>query len=213
METGVIVRNAKLTEFDKESRQGHYYLSPEDDCFFFVEYTRGKSFSYSDGNSFINNLKKSPKTRGTAQWKHKQNAIDVAAKTLRRELPKKWLSHATFVPIPPSKARNHPEYDDRMLQILAKLNVDVRELVHQRRSMKPTHESENRHTVDELVKNYEIDEALSRPIPKHIVIVDDMITAGAHFKAMAKALGDRFLGVQISGVFLSRRVFSDDDEE
>ncbi len=142
------MNDAKLTKFSSVSRRDHHYLRPEDDCYFFIEYTRGKSFDYSNANSFINNLKKSPKTRGTWQWRHKQKAIRVAARTLLRELPDEWLSESTFVPVPPSKAKNHPEYDDRMLQILAKLNADVREVIYQTRTMPAAHESENRHSVD-----------------------------------------------------------------
>jgi predicted amidophosphoribosyltransferase len=74
------------------------------------------------------------------------------------------------------------------------------------------HESENRHSVDELVQNYEIDEDQTEPTPAHIVIVDDMITAGAHFTAVSRLLHERFPDVPTSGVFLARRIFSDDGQ-
>jgi len=132
----------------------------------------------------------------------------MPATTLSRELSREWSSNSTFVPVPPSKAKDHPEYDDRMTRVLKKLGVDVRELVYQKESMAPTHTSDERHSIQELVENYEIDEKLAKPIPTHIVIADDMVTAGAHFRAMRKVLGNRFPGVPISGVFLARRVFS-----
>src|SRR6267378_5684098 len=207
------VNDAKLTDFNDKSRKDHHYLRAEDDCYYLIEYTRGKSFDYSNANSFINNLKKSPKTRGTWQWRHKQKAIRVAAKTLLRELPDEWLSDSTFVPVPPSKAKNHPEYDDRMLQVLGKPGVDVRELVHQTQRIEATHVSEDRHSVGRLVENYQIDEDQTEPPPTHIVIVDDMVTAGAHFRAMCRVLDERFPGVPISGVFLARRVFPKDNEQ
>ena len=207
------VNDAELTKFNHETRQDHYHLTAADDCFYFIEYTRGKPFNYSKANGFINNLKKNPKTRGTWQWKHKKGAINDAAKTLLRELPDDWLSDSTFVPVPPSKAKNHPEYDDRMLQVLGKLGVDVRELVHQTQSMEATHVSEDRHSVGRLVENYQIDEDQTEPPPTHIVIVDDMVTAGAHFRAMCRVLDERFPGVPISGVFLARRVFPKDNEQ
>lgn len=204
------MNDAKLTEFDDRSRQNHHSLRTEDDCYYFIEYTRGKSFEYSDANSFINNLKKSPKTHGTSQWRHKQKAIRVAARTLLRELPDEWLSDSTFVPVPPSKAKDHPEYDDRLVQMLAKLNVDVRDVVYQSHTMPAAHESENRPSIDDLVENYEIDEHQTEPTPTHIVIVDDMITAGTHYRAVARVLRERFPDVPISGVFLARRIFADD---
>jgi hypothetical protein len=207
------VKGAKLTPFDDGTREDHFYLRADDDCFYFIEYTARKRYDHSPANSFIGNLKKSPNKRGTYEWRHKLNAIAEAASTLQRELPKKWLAGSTFVPIPPSDAKDDPEYDDRMTQILARLKVDVREVVYQRCSMPPTHESEERHSVDDLLENYEIDEGQAKPAPKHIVIVDDMVTAGAHFRAMTRILSRRFPGVPISGVFLARRIFADDDSD
>lgn len=208
------MRNAKMKEFDEETRPDHYHLSADDDCYFFIEYTARKPYNYSDANGFIKNFKKAPSKRGTYEWRHKIRAIEVAAETLRAELPEDWLEHSTFVPIPPSKASDDPEYDDRMSQVLGKLgaNVDVRELVYQSDSMSATHVSEQRHSVEELIEAYEIDEDKVRPKPKHIVIVDDMMTAGAHFKAMHRVLQKRFPGVPISGVFLARRVFPESEE-
>jgi predicted amidophosphoribosyltransferase len=99
-----------------------------------------------------------------------------------------------------------------MLQVLRGLgNADVRELVIQTESMEATHVSDQRHTINELVANYEIDEDQAEPEPTHIVIVDDMMTAGAHFRAMARVLGERFPAVPISGVFLARRIFPENN--
>jgi len=41
---------------------------------------------------------------------------------------------------------------------------------------------DDRHTIQELVGNYEIDEEFAEPRPTHIVIFDDMMTAGTHFR-------------------------------
>jgi len=207
------MRDAVLIEFDNDTRQAHFHLTPDDDCYYFVEFVKGAGFG-PPGNNFINNLKKKPSKRGTWEWQHKLRAIEEAAITLRPELPKEWLSDATFVSNPPSKARDDPEYDDRMLQVLKKLGreVDVRELVIQTHSMDATHVSEQRHSIDTLVEIYEIQEDLVRPKPTHIVIVDDMITAGNHFRAMCRVLEQRFPQVPLSGVFLARRVLPEHND-
>lgn len=207
------MRDAVLTQFDEEARQDHYHMTAEDDCYYFVEFIKGAGYG-PPGNNFINNLKKKPSKRGTYEWRHKLRAIDDAAETLRRELPDEWLENSTFVPIPPSKAKDHPEYDDRMSQVLSKLgeNVDVRELVYQTESMDETHILLERHSIEALVENYEIDQNEVRPKPTHIVIMDDVMTAGKHFRAMCRVLEERFPGVPISGVFLARRVFPEDNE-
>jgi hypothetical protein len=215
------MKGAKLTKFDTAAREGHSFLRPKDDCHYFIEYTANRAFNYSDANNFINNLKKKPSLRSTNQWKYKLAAIRQAAETLSEELPAGWRKKSTFVPVPPSKAKDHAEYDDRMSKVLAKLDgADVRELVGQKKSMEATHVSSKRHTIDQLVANYEIDEEeVGKKTPTHIVIVDDMMTAGAHYRAMRKVLKKRFPGVPISGVFLARRIFAkketeeDDDDE
>lgn len=208
------MRGAKLRKFDDTNREDHYFLRPEDDCYYFIEFTARKPYSYSAENGYIANLKKSPLKRNTYQWPHKVRAMNEAAQTLFRELPNDWLADSTFVPIPPSKAKDHPEYDDRMLQILSQMqNIDVRELVYQEESMDATHVSENRHSINTLAANYRINEELINPPPTHIVIIDDMMTAGAHYRAMRRVLRRQFPGVPISGVFIARRVFPKDQED
>jgi hypothetical protein len=205
------MEDATLTEFNDETRPLHAFLTANDDCYYFVEFIKGAGYG-PPGNSFINNLKKKPSKRNTWEWPYKVGAIRTASRTLLRELPADWLSDSTFVPVPPSKARGHAEYDDRMLQVLLGLgDTDVRELVIQTESMDATHVSDQRHTINELVANYEIDEDQTEPEPTHIVIVDDMVTAGAHFRAMARVLGERFPAVPISGVFLARRIFPENN--
>jgi predicted amidophosphoribosyltransferase len=216
---GGCMKNAKLTKFDGQTRKDHAYLRAEDDCYYLIEYTARRAFNYSEANNFISNFKKKPSVKATYQWKHKLIAIRQAAETLSSELSKTWLKKSTFVPVPPSKSRKHPEYDDRMSKVLQKLQgADVRELVYQAKGMEATHVSTDRHSIEELVANYRIDEDLSDPEPKHIVIVDDMMTAGAHYRAMRRVLRKRFSKASISGVFLARRIFAsneagDEDDE
>jgi hypothetical protein len=191
----------------------HHHLECDDDCYFYLEYTSGRGFGFSDANSFILNFKKSVLTRGTYQWVHKQNAIREAAHHLVRTLPAEWLQDSTFVPIPPSKAQDHPEYDTRISQVLTGVgNLDVRELIFQTVSLDATHHLEDRHTVQDLLNVYEINEKLVRPVPAHIVLVDDVVTGGTHFKAARLFLRDRFPGVPISALFLARRVFPVENE-
>lgn len=84
--------------------------------------------------------------------------------------------------------------------------VDIRELVHQRESTDPAHECEQRPTPYEIAANYYVDEELTKPDPRVIVVVDDVLTKGSHFKAMQMVLSARFPGVPIKGVFVARRV-------
>jgi predicted amidophosphoribosyltransferase len=101
-------------------------------------------------------------------------------------------------------------YDNRMTLILHKMvegvGGDVRELVRTRHSMSPAHLTDFRPTPEGLIANYEIVEELATPTPRVIAVVDDLLTAGAHFKAMKTVLVSRFPGVSVIGIFLARRI-------
>lgn len=86
----------------------------------------------------------------------------------------------------------------------------MRELVVQTASLEAAHESDVRPRVQDLLDVYEIDEAVATPAPARIRIVDDVLTAGTHYRAMHTILSDRFPGVPIVGFFIARRVFAND---
>jgi predicted amidophosphoribosyltransferase len=74
------------------------------------------------------------------------------------------------------------------------------------RGMHDAHTAENRPGPSTLYQNYEIEESLVEPEPALIAIVDDVLTTGAHFKAMKRILEKTFPDAPIVGLFLSRRV-------
>ena len=53
---------------------------------------------------------------------------------------------------------------------------------------------------------YGIDEALAAPEPGGVVVVDDLLTSGAHFRAAQRVLSRRFPDIDVVGLFLARRV-------
>jgi hypothetical protein len=61
--------------------------------------------------------------------------------------------------------------------------------------------------VADLLGVYEIDESIAAPPPTKIGIVDDVLTAGTHFRALQIKLNERFPGVPVVGLFIARRVF------
>lgn len=138
----------RLTKIDDLTRPDHFYLTAQDDCYFLGEYTARKGYAFSATNQLILNFKKGMEKRGTAQWKYKERAIEEAAGAFRAALNNDWLNVATLVPIPPSKARTDPLYDDRMLRMTEAIRPqprpDIRELVAQRASMAAAHEQDQR---------------------------------------------------------------------
>lgn len=200
----------RLTRIDDSMRADHHRLSPTHQCYFYGEYTARKGFSHSDTNQLICNLKKPVSKKGQPDYLYKQQAISKVAYLMNATL-RANIQDATFIPVPPSKHNNHPDYDDRLIQVLhgfRNLNssVEYRQLIYQDRSIRATHNSDNRVTVEELEKIYKFDEKLVNGLRRFVVIFDDMITTGSHFVAIKNCLEKRFSNKTIVGLFIARRV-------
>jgi hypothetical protein len=199
-----------ISRIDDLYREDHAYLEPGDHCLYLREYSPGQGYRHSETNRLILDFKMSPLLRGDGRWRYKERAIDCLAGELEGALAGGWLSISTLVPIPPSKARSHEAYDDRMLRLLRAMEQgrgwDIRDLLVQTASTDAVHASASRLRPREIAELYQIDESLAAPVPKGIGLFDDMLTSGAHFKAAQEVLERRFPGVLVIGVFLARRV-------
>ena len=83
--------------------------------------------------------------------------------------------------------------------------LDVRELIVQGRSVEPAHRRRARLRAWEIEELYRIDEALEAPAGV-VVLVDDLLTSGVHFRAAQRLLSRRFPDIDVVGLFLARRV-------
>jgi len=123
---------ARFTQLDASHLQDHWYIIDEDLCYFLREYVRGQGYEGGDTNDLILNLKKKMDRRGRAEWKYKAHAIRQCAAELGEAINHEWLNDGTLVPVPPSKMRGDPMYDDRMTQIChaipVNFDLDVRDL-------------------------------------------------------------------------------------
>ncbi|MEM9212007.1 MAG: hypothetical protein AAGA63_11015 [Pseudomonadota bacterium] len=199
-----------FTEIDDLIRVDHSALNADDTCIFLREYKANAGYD-GETNSLIWNLKKKPSERQTKRgWQYKARAIKQCSLELAAGLRSAWLDHATLVPIPGSKAVDHPDYDDRMEQICRgiRLGLDVRNLVRQISSTEASHAADDGHraSVEELIKNYELIEELAEPTPTAIGIFDDVLTVGRHYRAMHTIISERFPSVPITGIFIARTI-------
>lgn len=206
-----------FTKIDSTTIQDHYRLLPADEVYYLFEYTSGRNYAFSQTNSLISNLKKKPSRASEPGYAYKSTAIDSCAAWLAQAINPDWLNGATLVPVPPSKTKTHPDYDDRITkicrQISAPFAVDVRELVVQSESMEAAHEAGHRPTVEDLLAIYRFDDALVTPVPRRIAIVDDVLTAGVHYRAMHTMLAAQFPHCPIVAMFIARRVFEEPPED
>jgi hypothetical protein len=206
----------RLRQIDDSNRNDHTRLYADDVCYFLYEYTSGRNYSFSATNSLISNLKKKPSISSQNEIYYKNRDVTQCARSFVGSLNPEWLKQVTLVPVPGSKAIGHLDYDNRIDRMCRSMghSVDVRNLVVQIDSTVAAHEagSGDRVTVAELLALYHIDEALVAPPPAILGIVDDVLTAGTHFRAMHRILTERFPGVAIAGLFIARRVFPNDED-
>lgn len=205
----------RFRRIDSTNIGDHYHLTPADECYFLFEYTAQKKYDYSATNNLISNLKKKPGS-SFAELRYKAGAIQQCAGYISAAVNRDRLPDWTIIPIPPSKQKADPAYDDRLVRVCRLLGaprpLDIRELVVQSQSTSAAHEAApgQRPTVDDLLTLYSIDESCTQPPPKGILLIDDVLTAGTHYRAMHTVLAKRFPGVPIHAMFIARRVFPPD---
>jgi hypothetical protein len=202
---------SRLTKIDELTRGDHTFLEAGDECLFFGDYSARKGFSHSATNQLILNFKKPFRFRGTASWRYKALAISDAANAFTQNLGGA-LSQLTLVPVPPSKLKTDPEYDDRVMDMLRAIRAptgvkpDIRELILQTRPMAAAHDSDNRPPPRDWETAYIIDERIATNEPQWIAIVDDLLVTGCRFRAISNVLKRRFPSARITGLFIARRV-------
>ncbi|MGV7215782.1 hypothetical protein [Bradyrhizobium sp. UFLA05-112] len=147
-----------LQQIDETNRRDHWYLDEGDDCHYLYEITAPLGWRGGETNQLIHNLQKK---RGDGGYQYKAAAIARCANDLSAVLNAEWLGQATIVPVPPSKMKTDPAYDDRMVQVCRAVRApappDVRELVEQIASTN-TFKGGNRMSPTELKQNYRIAE-------------------------------------------------------
>lgn len=197
----------RLCQIDEITVGQHHYLRPSDFCYYIGEYTRRGGYNHSETNQLIFNLKKPMNRRGRPDWPYKARAIATCGAWLAETMGN-VLEEMTLVPVPPSKARDDPEYDDRMLRVCQAAasgrKFDIRDLVVQTGSRAARHLSDGRRDPADLEALYRIDESLVSPTPEVIGVIDDVLNTGSGFRAISSVLQRRFPEASIAGIFIAR---------
>lgn len=208
---------SRLTWIDETNRADHRFLAEGDRCLFLGEYFAGKSYKGGGTNQLIFNFKcppsKAAASAGRKNWK--ERAINEIAAGLRATVATQENAESvTWVPIPTSKVCGHPEYDDRLIRTLwlafTGYRPDIRLLLRQAESTDADHVSGFRITVETLYDLLAVDQTAlaSQPIrPGGIVLFDDVLTTGKHFKCCQHRLKEALSPeTEITGLFVARRV-------
>jgi hypothetical protein len=211
---------------DEAVRKEYYFIEPHDTCLYVWErmshlWREGERLDYSQYpvNGLISNLQipASCKASHAKRYYWKEKAIKYAAFALGKLIPDILRQEGVvFVAIPPSKIETDPDYDPRIIDTLRAVRPrlpDIRPLVvlsgegfdSKQKGLKPA----------DRAQYYAVDEDLADPEPQTIVLFDDVLTTGCHFKAMELVLKERFPEVETLGLFLARTVRppEEDDED
>ncbi len=205
--------SATLTLLDAPSRADHAFLAASDHCAFLAQYLGGKGYQAGGCNQLIRNFKCEPSVARSnlRRQQYKQQAIATLAQWLRGAVTREEAECYTWVPIPPSKRRGDPDFDDRLSRTLSlafdAYDVDVRGLLYQVQSTVPDHAGQARLSAQALydILRLDVEALIGRPIRERIALFDDVLTSGKHYKCCERRLREALPCTPIAGVFLMRR--------
>ena len=195
--------------------EGHTFIHSTDLVYYMGEYISRKGWSAGPVNSHISNIKRTPSecsSRADFQ-RHKERSIREIAREFTKAIDSSFLADVTFVPIPPSKCKQDPEYDDRLIRILdfihqGQKEKHVCELLYQTESTRASHLSDdNRVTTSELLQVLKVDLSLIDRVRPIIVLFDDILTTGRHYRAAREVIEKHKPETKFIGLFFARRVF------
>jgi hypothetical protein len=207
---------AKLLKVDEVTAGEHFSLEANDTCFYIWEYAVRRSYAAGPTNQLVKNLKIKPSeiAQAPARRRYKQRAVDHAARAVRDLLGRAAAEgQYSFVPVPSSKAIGDTDHDDLTTRVLERAfsgwKSDVQPILRVKRSMPADHESAERMTYDELLALTEVSPP-ANPLRATIVILDDVLNSGKHFKVAKSLLSALCPTAAILGLFIARCTRSPD---
>jgi predicted amidophosphoribosyltransferase len=175
-------------------------------------YTIGQGYRYSSTNQLVLNLKISP-NQPADRLVYKNRAIVQCARevaefftqSVNPDLP------IILVPMPPSKTRSHPEYDDRMEQVAQQVDQRCSNVMWAP-LLETIINSESYHTRSEIrdpddlyrLMSVQSNQTVLYNAEAHIVLIDDILTSGLHFSVARRHLLEHFENAPIHGIFWAK---------
>lgn len=198
----------RLQRIDELFLPSHKYLDSQDECYFFMNYTR-LDLGFTRENDLIMNFKKKMDRIGKSDWKYKLSAIQEISKMFIQNIAPFDPGKVLMIPIPPSRIETDPLYDDRIVKIVnnfveERKDAESRNAIRLNQNMIPTHVAKL--PPEELLEYLKIDEGQCDIDRETIILVDDVITEGAHFKACQAILKSRYPSSRIVGLFAARTI-------
>lgn len=188
-------------------------LRDQDACYYYLVHTPG-GFEESEANSRIANFKKDPvKWKNTPSWYYKGRSIeqfseDIASFLLAPGLVPLLQSQndIAIAPMPTSKPRNHPSFDNR-LELLCESVAKKVPGIRLENPFDLPKEITAAHLGGSRMIGYleqQIEFKGFQNLPAVLFLVDDVLTTGAHFVACSRLVEARHPQIKIIGLFLAR---------
>lgn len=200
------------------------HLTEEDACFHWRIYNSNRVFKDVSRNKIIWDFKITPEDikKYPNFAKLKKKAIDALAHEMAAifNTPERKASLQSYVWVlmPSSKAKDDPNHDDRLMQLLRRveslldINLHLCEPFSLQKSLASSHKStgSERLTLDELKHLYQFDQAALPENPSQIIVFDDVLTKGTHFKAIKQKLISVYGDINIVGLFICQTQLVDE---
>ena len=200
----------------KKCEQGQVFHLKENDFLVYArEFVSGKGYQGGLTNSLILNFKKPPyKKENPPEWKHREKAVKQFAKEI--ELLLRSIKRAVLTAIPSSNKKDHPKYDNRFEDLFIEILKSHPEWIIEwpveiKENIEPSHISKEKNP-DVLKKNY-FWKGFKNKEPEALYIFDDIMTTGAHFRAMSDFLRENQYKGKIIGICWAKAVAPPPDPE
>jgi len=188
-------------------------LGDDDICFYYRDYIDG-GYQASRSNQLVFNLKIEPhnKKQNPERWSYKEKAIKQCVNDFERFFSSFIARNSGFsiclIPVPPSKAKGDPDYDNRMVCVADSLEqiypeVSCCDVFDVKAELEPSHlgGTRNKNTIKGSL-------ILQGDLPKDhnvVFLLDDVITSGAHYCACKELLCEHYPDLRVAGLFWAKR--------
>lgn len=209
----------RWTYVDSTLKSTRAHLLPDDLCYYYLKRdSRGwNDGPHAEANQIITNFKHDPQKHAanSGPMYYKKQAIRTLAGYVRSFFVAQegvLGDKAVFlVPIPTSKPRSAQGYDPRLDSLCKIVEKSVRwvrylPLLDTKQNVGKAHAGAGSRDPDFLAWNMTCGEIPLSSSERYVVLVDDVLTTGAHYAACKRVVRNKFPDVVVLGLFLSVHV-------
>ena len=174
-----------ITKYD-HSLHARFNMTDDDECYYFIEATQG-GFEASTSNSLLLNFKKDIKFKKTPAWQYRNNAIKQFALMISKHINNDRTDSITIIPEATSYPISDPSFNDRLVQTLIELKklrqrINIELALEAKSYIGSSHLPGGTRNVPIIQNNLQW-KGLKNSPSQTIILLDDVLTTGAHFRA------------------------------